>query len=312
MTTAKVYQSGEHISLPTILPLNQQVEMRRLDEDWTGFTDPAQRRKLQNRLHQRAWRRRQARQTKTLGSVSTQKPSTLHQQPSDRNQRRDNSTLSNPVLTQVTSICTLSPSGVRDLLTRFEESTYQHYLLGSPRTDLLLTLVKFNVFRALLDNTRALGFTLEWLDGDAVSPFSQAGSNRVSDDSSSTSTCPVYLRPTGLQHLVEHHPWIDLFPIPRMRENILQAGDSFDEDALCHDMVEICGSPGEQSGLIVWGDPWDPRNWEIGEEFLKRWGWVIQGCWELFDATNYWRAQRGEEDLFPDNQRAPPFASTSL
>lgn len=33
----------------------QQIEVRAPDDDWTGITDSAERRKLQNRLHQRLW-----------------------------------------------------------------------------------------------------------------------------------------------------------------------------------------------------------------------------------------------------------------
>jgi hypothetical protein len=192
-----------------------------------------------------------------------------------------------------------------EVLARFEEAAYQEYLRRSPRTDLLLTLVKFNVFRALLDNTRALGFTLDWLEDAAVSPFSQGRSMDRDDGALVASACPKSLRPTPLQRLVAHHPWIDILPIPRMRDNILRAGGSFDQEALCGDLVEIRGSLGERSGLITWGAPWDVRNWEVAEPFLQNWGWVIEGCWELFSATNYWRAQRGEEKLFPDTAHLP-------
>jgi len=36
----------------------QQTEVRRQEDDWTGKTDAAARRKLQNRLNQRIWRKR--------------------------------------------------------------------------------------------------------------------------------------------------------------------------------------------------------------------------------------------------------------
>lgn len=181
-----------------------------------------------------------------------------------------------------------------------EESMYRHIASGSPRVDHLLTLIKLNAFRALFSNNAALGFAMEWLAEDAVSPFNATQPQRLVD------SCPPSLRPTALQCMVHHHPWIDLIPIPTMRDNLLLAGDFFDDTQLCMDVVEFWSSPGERTGLIVHGDPWEPQHWEVSEEFLRKWAWVIKGCWGLFQSTNYFRTKRGERKLFTDALLSTP------
>jgi hypothetical protein len=167
-------------------------------------------------------------------------------------------------------------------------------LEGSPRTDLLLTLIKFNIFRALMTNDQTLGLDKQWLQCVAVSPFYQ--SHETTKES--MQNCPVNLKPTSLQCNVEHHPWIDLLPDPIMRNNILLLGDNYDDEPLCHDIVD--NRHGKQSeSLIVWGDPSRLESWEIGEDFYKKWFLILQGCHGLFRATNNWRAKRGEPKLFP-------------
>jgi hypothetical protein len=174
------------------------------------------------------------------------------------------------------------------------EQLFRADMLGSPRVDQLLTLIQFNVFRALVVNTSALQFTMAWwTEPEAESPF-----NASDLDYSSELSCPVHLRPTLLQRTVEHHPWLDLFPIPELRDNILRLGDSFDDTPLCIQMLEFLDLPHEKTGLIVWGDPWHPGGWEISEDFLRKWPWVVDGCHELFISTNYWRQRRGEDKLF--------------
>jgi hypothetical protein len=51
---------GDRNEIPPAVELTQmkhQVEVRGPEDDWTGITNAAERRKLQNRLHQRTYSR---------------------------------------------------------------------------------------------------------------------------------------------------------------------------------------------------------------------------------------------------------------
>lgn len=165
---------------------------------------------------------------------------------------------------------------------------------SSPRTDYLLVLVKFNVFRALLNNGKKLGFSTarDYLDDDALSPFVKPRCPEKSLPS-----LPPALRPTKIQCQTLHHPWLDLLPDPVMRDNLIQAGGAYDKEELCGDLIGLFSASTGRSGLIIWGEPWDPSGWEVTKPFLKHWGWALRGCDELLRATNYWRQKRGEASL---------------
>jgi Domain of unknown function (DUF3425) len=130
------------------------------------------------------------------------------------------------------------------------------------------------------------------MDDDAISPFCLTKwiPKRIL-------ALPPALRPTDIQCRVVHHPWIDLLPVPRMRHNLIQAGDTFDDMELCGDLVGLFSAGTGQTGMIVWGDPWDIAGWEVTDGFLKTWGWTIKRCHEIFESTNWWRARRGERPL---------------
>lgn len=147
-------------------------------------------------------------------------------------------------------------------------------------------------------NAKILGLTYTELEDEAISSFSVEGPwppGRTLE----VGTLPTELRPTDLQRRTLHHPWLDLLPIPHMRDNLLRRGvECFDEDELCCAMVGRTGLG--STGFIVWGDPWDSCGWEVTEGFARSsWGWTIAGCRELYRSTNKWRAQRGEPPLFP-------------
>ncbi|KAJ9136695.1 hypothetical protein NKR23_g9610 [Pleurostoma richardsiae] len=194
----------------------------------------------------------------------------------------------------------------RTMLHHFAAQAATDHASGVPQPAQLPTLVKYNVFNALGRNAAALGiYCTKWLLCDSMSPFGSTGPLAASDilEALPGSTCPDSLRPTALQLTVPHRPWIDLFPLPRMRDNILLATmdtRQLNGRELCFDMVEAYGTTSagpEDPLLLVWGEPWDPYGWEASVAFLRKWGWLLRGCREILESTNHWRELRGEMKL---------------
>jgi hypothetical protein len=175
---------------------------------------------------------------------------------------------------------------------QFAEHARLSYMRQTPAIEHLPLLIQYNVNSAFSHNAKLLGICVEYYDWNGISPFTKQGP-MLGLTSQGRVEWPVSLQPTELQTSVDHHPWIDLFPWPRLRDNMLQAFESLkvgDEDELCHDVSDYDGAP----SLIIWGSPWDPRGWEVSTKFLQKWAWLLSGCVDLLGATNYWRAKRGE------------------
>lgn len=175
----------------------------------------------------------------------------------------------------------------------------EDYSLHLYRPSNLHIIIQLNVLNAIADNATLLGFPKEALCRDElISPFHQVGPDPV--NLVPLPDCPETLRPTQLQRAISHHPWIDLFPFPRFRDNVLRGiqDGSFDEDDLCFDLLGV-GSvgPGEQPSLLVWGGPWDASSWEVNEAFLMKWGSLVRGCPKILESSNYWRGKRGQSKL---------------
>ncbi|KAF2873691.1 hypothetical protein BDV95DRAFT_605172 [Massariosphaeria phaeospora] len=160
----------------------------------------------------------------------------------------------------------------------------------------LITLVQYNVLRAVLTNLAAcsllqsLPHTCEAILLPPLLP--------------PPSTPPPTFTPTTLQKTVAHPQWLDSVPCPLFRDNLIRANageiGEFDSEVLCND---ICGGLYDgfddtaQKGLLVWGEPWLVASWEISEGFAEKWGWLLWGCREMVEITNGWRAERGEDRL---------------
>ena len=200
--------------------------------------------------------------------------------------------------------CSLLPTSERRKEARIlVQEVYTNYRSGTPRLNSLNIVTRLNVLDAFACNAIILGFTIEGLCRDElISPFNQHGPSLLPWEGPGAvllDSCPVTLRPTQTQKDIIHHPWIDLLPIPRLRDNVLLAMNAglLDDDELCADLLSVREARGDGAQLLVWGGSWDIRGWEANLSFLRKWGWLMRGCPELCQATNEWRGRRGEKKL---------------
>ncbi|KAL5352849.1 hypothetical protein ACLOAV_002797 [Pseudogymnoascus australis] len=336
--SASAWVAGEEPMAPMIplVQMRQQAMVSVTEEDWVGITDPAERRKRQNRINQRLYsewnmdaaphaglvdrscERHQAKSHRGKAS-ETKSNGVGNQVPKDKQDDDDYPKADSPDIQLVTklspgnsdsdisdleivkqhdppdfewpsSVCNFTSSDAQTLIRRFEIWAAKVNHAAHPSPSHLPMLIKFNVWRAFVSNTFTLGLTVEQTGSDdALSPFTTTSPPLPHP-------IPPALVPTALQKSIPHHPWLDVLPFPRMRENLILAGDAWD-DELCGDMTGFFHAPSGRGGVIVWGEPWDPRGWEATDEFVEYWGWAIEGCREIVESTNYWRASRGERPL---------------
>ena len=179
--------------------------------------------------------------------------------------------------------------GAQARLDHFARRAYTEYMLHAPRPAALHIVVQLNVLHALMQNALLLDITPGSLCiHDALSPFNRAGP---------TSDLPASLQPTPLQKLIHHRPWIDLFPLPELRDVLLGLSWTTYEGEISTDLLDVSEAAGHQANLVVWGDAADPRAWEATVPFLRKWGWLIKGCGGLIESTNFWRERRGERKV---------------
>ena len=152
---------------------------------------------------------------------------------------------------------------------------------------------------ALASNAVSLSIPFTHLEQDeSISPFNLQGPSRPGC-AELDFTAMQNLRPTPLQKSVVHHPWVDLFPIPAVRDNILRGliNSSIDEDELCGALFNTEDTDDALSPIVLWADPSDPASWEFSLGFLRKWGGLLDGCPEIVEATNTWRRRRGKMEI---------------
>jgi len=160
-----------------------------------------------------------------------------------------------------------------------------------------MPLVEYNVFRATATNFLILGSSRF---SEVACPF--GASVPTFPNPYQGIIIPPSLEQTPLQQSSQYPVWIDLLPSPKMRDNAIRSQHLFTSNELYADLLG--GMIGRQndvnSGLIAWSNPWEAGGWELTEGFIKKWGFLVRGCVDLFEATHRWRDIRGEERLiFP-------------
>ncbi|PQE27310.1 Aryl-alcohol dehydrogenase protein [Rutstroemia sp. NJR-2017a WRK4] len=267
-------------------------------DEWRGKSNARERKKIQNRINQRARRSRQRKQSDDScnnHNIVTARSNNARRSLPDLIDAVIRRELSLKALVDAVRILDLQSNENLAIIRVFEGIVHQTRASNVPRPAMLSSLAQFNISRALISNAEIFGLTAHHLHDDALSPFVMAGPWHSSINLQ-TSLLPPGLRPTALQSIVEHHPWIDLLPIPQLRDNILQRGiDTFDEVALCTAFTGLGHERG--TGILVWGESWDASGYEVTQELIRSWGWLFDGCSDLLRSTDLHRARRGERQL---------------
>ncbi|KAI4862900.1 hypothetical protein F4820DRAFT_428940 [Hypoxylon rubiginosum] len=159
--------------------------------------------------------------------------------------------------------------------------------------DHLIPLVQYNFLRGVVTNMAILGsqnaFPTECARIWVNMPLFPA-----------PSIIPESLQPTTLQRSTPHEPWIDLIPDKQMRDNAVLTMGTFTREDIEEDVTASVFKKEkllELNGIVAWDEPWRPEGWELTEGLIRKWPFLVKGCWKMLESTNRWRAIRGEEPL---------------
>lgn len=214
------------------------------------------------------------------------------------------------------STCTSSP-----------ESSPAHALnqdISSPKVptpiDHLIHLIQHNVFRGLSSNKSVVE---QWTfkNGPFQNTLKQPVACEITMVFAVQVDFPPSLHPTSLQMSLPHASWINTLPFPAMRDNLITWQHLFNHSEFLNDLVgnyinmednargslsfddSLPECEGEDEvttgrrGLILWGEPHEKESWELTPGFIRKWAWSVEGCQELIQSSNQWRAARGESPL---------------
>ncbi|KAH8647846.1 hypothetical protein BX600DRAFT_518256 [Xylariales sp. PMI_506] len=277
------------------------TDVWRTEDAWRGVTSTLERKKRQNRINQRAWRRRHKPAKQSQWRRLEEEPVPHRGSAAHSGSAAPSQCLTVAAAALDSAVMFALPHQIARARERIQQA-YEDYLIGTSRRTSLPVLIRINVLEALARNALLMGFQLERLCSHIyTSPFNHEGPvlpRRPVD--STMPPCPSSLMPTNMQRRVRHHTWVDLFPFPQFRDNIIRALEAgvVAEDEVCLELLDTeAQGLDHRPALMIWGNSWDDHGWEANVHFLRKWGWLIRGCPEIMESTNYWRQRRGERAL---------------
>ena len=207
-------------------------------DDWRNVTNPRERKKIQDRLAQRNRRKRlaEAREAPSSALVKSSRSTSLE-------------------------LLGITPSPVAVSSDTPEEADYHlPEYFTSYHSTLSIYPIPISLYFALWRNGELQGL--------------KCSEHKISSLSKDLGPhIPETLRPTTLQLTVPHPGFIDRWPFPKMRDNLIIAVQGFiinQEDFLndIFNMPSFTIRPGYES--------WNPRGWHIEKGFQEKWGFLFR------------------------------------